>query len=134
MRYVALAGIVASLTLCLGVELLSQRKIDQRNAEIQQKRRELQPMAAVAAEVERYQVTKDALQRRIDTINQLKQNQKGPSDAMEILSSLDPSVIDSVAIDEKTITINSHAEIQTGAAIVERRSANGRYMLKVKIE
>ena len=133
MRYVALAAIIASLTLCLGLELLSQRKIDQRNAEIQQKRRELQPMAAMAAEVQRYTVTKDDLQRRIDIINQLKQNQKGPSNAMKILSGIDPSAIDSIAIDEKTITINSHAEVKTGAEVVERRSAAGRYMLKVKI-
>ena len=133
MRYVALAAIIASLTLCLGLELLSQRKIDERNTEIQQRRRDLEPIAAMAAEVQRYQVTKDGLQRHIDIINQLKQNQKGPSNAMKILSRVDPSVIDSVAIDDKTITINSHAEIKTDAEVVERRSASGRYMLKVKI-
>lgn len=133
MRYVAVAAIVASLTLCLGLELLSQRKINERTAELAQKRRELQPMAAMAAEVERYQVAKDALQRRIDIINQLKQNQKGPSPAMKILAGIDPSAIDSIAIDDHTITINSHAEVKTDATIVERRWATGRYMLKVKI-
>jgi Tfp pilus assembly protein PilN len=133
MRYVALAAIIASLTLCLCLELLSQRKIDQRNAEIQQKRRELQPLSAMAAEVQRYTIKKDDLQRHIDVINQLKQSQKGPSGAMKILSAIDPSAIDSVAIDDKTITINSHAEIQTDAPVVERRSAAGRYMLRVKI-
>lgn len=133
MRYVALAAIIASLTLCLGLELLSQRKIGERNAEIQQKRRELQPMSAVAAEVQRYTIKKDDLQRHIDVINQLKQSQKGPSNAMKILSAIDPSAIDSIAIDDKTITINSHAEIQTDAPVVEKRSAAGRYMLRVKI-
>ena len=133
MRYVAVAAIVASLTLCLGLELLSQREIKERTAELEGKRRELQPMAAMAAEVERYQITKDALQRRIDIINQLKQNQKGPSDAMKILATIDPSAIDSIAIDDKTITINSHAEVKTDAAVVERRFATGRYMLKLKI-
>jgi Tfp pilus assembly protein PilN len=133
MRYVALAAIVASLTLCLGLELLSQRKIDERNAIIEQRKRALQPLSKLAAEVQSYQVTKDVVQLRIDIINQLKQNQKGPSNAMKILASVDPSVIDSVAIDEKTITINSHSEIKTDAEIVERRSADGRYMLKVKI-
>ncbi len=133
MRYVALAAIVASLTLCLGLELVSRRKIDQRNAIIEQKRRELQPMAKIAAEVQRYQVTKDDLQRRIDIINQLKQSQKGPSSALKILVAIDPSVMDSIAIDEKTITINSHAEIKLDAEVAEKRSAAGRYMLKVKI-
>jgi Tfp pilus assembly protein PilN len=133
MRYVALAAIIASLTLCLGLELIARRKIDERRTTIEQKKRELQPMAAMAAEVERYTVTKDDLQRHIDIINQLKQNQKGPSNAMKILSGVDPSAIDSIAIDDKTITINSHAEVKTDAEVVERRSASGRYMLKVKI-
>ena len=133
MRYVALTAIIASLTLCLGLELVSKRKIEQRNIEVQQKKRELQPLAAIAAEVHRYQVTKDDLQRRIDIINQLKQAQTGPLKAMKIISRLDPSKIDSIAIDGKTITINSRAEIKTDAEVVERRSATGRYMLKVKI-
>ncbi|SRR5258708_3885509 len=133
MRYVALAAIVASLTLCFGLELMSRRKIDERHAIIEQKKRELQPVSKMADEVQAYQVTKSDLQRRIDIINQLKQNQKGPSNAMKILSGVDPAVIDSVAIDDKTITINSHAEVKTDAEVVERRSADGRYMLKVKI-
>ena len=133
MRYVALAAIVASLTLCLGLELISRRKIDQRNAIIEQKRRELQPRAKMAAEVQGYQNTKEALQRRIDIINQLKMHQKSPAGAMKILAGVDPSTIDSIAIDEKTITINSRAEIKTNAAVLEKRSAPGRYLLKVKI-
>jgi Tfp pilus assembly protein PilN len=133
MRYVAIAGLVASLTACLTLELLAQRTIRERNAQVAQRRRDLQPVAAIAAEVERYQVTKDALQRRIDIINQLKQSQKGPSGALKILAGLDPSAIDSVAIDDKTITINSHTEIKTDAPVVDRRSAAGRFMLRVKI-
>src|SRR2546423_13657728 len=111
MRSVALAAIIASLTFCLGLELISRRKIDERNALIEQKKRELQPMAAMVAEVEAYQRTKDGLQRRIDMINQLKMAQKGPTSAMKILATIDPSMIESIAIDDKTITINSRAEI-----------------------
>jgi Tfp pilus assembly protein PilN len=133
MRYVVLAAIVASLTLCLGLELISKQKIDQRNAIIEQKRRELQPMAKIAAEVQAYTHAKDTLQRRIDIINQLKMNQKGPVGAMKILAGVDPAMIDSIAIDQKTITINSRAEVQTDAEVLERRSTNGRFTLKVKI-
>jgi len=57
-RYVALAAIIASLTLCLGLELISRRKIEQRKAIIEEKKRELQPMAKIAAEVEAYANTK----------------------------------------------------------------------------
>src|SRR5258708_37269071 len=107
MRYVALGPIIASLIMCLGIELISRRKIDERNAIIEQKKGELQPMSAMAAEVKAYQDTKDALQRRIDMINHLKQSQKGPSGALKILAAIDPSTINSIAIHDKTITINS---------------------------
>jgi len=52
---------------------------------------------------------------------------------MKILAGVDPSAIDSIAIDEKTITINSHDQIKTNAVVLERRSASGRFMIKVKI-
>src|SRR6266487_4225091 len=132
MRYVALAAIIASLTLCLGLELISRRKIDERNAIIEQKRRELQPMSAMAAEVKAYEDTKDGLQRRIGIINQLKQSQKGPSGAMKILAAIDPSTIESIAIDDKTITINSRTKITTDAEVIEKHSAAGRYTVKLK--
>ena len=107
MRYVALAAIVASLTLCLSLELIAKAKIDQRKTIIEQKRRELQPMAAMAAEVEAYSKTKDELQRRIDLINQLKQSQVGPVRAIKKLKQMDTAAIDSVAITGETLTINS---------------------------
>src|SRR6266849_2908285 len=110
MRYVALAAIVASLTLCLSLELIAKAKIDQRNAIIEQKRRELQPMAAA---VEAYSKTKDELQRRIDLINQLKQSQLGPVRAMQILTELDTSSVDSIAIYRDSMTINARGEVCT---------------------
>src|SRR2546428_492567 len=73
------------------------------------------------------------LLRRIDIINHLKQSQRGPVPAMHILMGLDPSPIDSIAIDDTSITINSHGEISTDAEIVDKRAANGRFVLKVKI-
>ena len=111
MRYVALAAIVASLTLCLSLELIAKAKIDQRKTIIEQKRRELQPIAAMAAEVEAYSKTKDELQRRIDLINQLKQHQAGPLRAWRKLTEMDTSSIDSIAIDRDTMTINAHGQV-----------------------
>lgn len=133
MRYVALGAIIASLTICLAFELAARRKIDERNAILEQRKREVQPLSAMVAEVERYQKAKDDLQRHIDMINQLKQGQKGPRDAMAIVERLDPSTIDSIAIDGGTMTINSRAEIKTDAEVLDRRSANGHFVLKVKI-
>ena len=133
MRYVILAAVLASVTVCVALELMSRQKIEQRRAIIEQKQKELQPLANIAAEVQAYEQKKGALQRRIDIINQLKQSQRGPVAAIHILNALDPSPIDSVAIDDASITINSHAEIKTDAEIVEKRAANGRFTFKVKI-
>jgi Tfp pilus assembly protein PilN len=133
MRYVVLAAVLASVTVCVALELMSRQKIEQRRAIIEQKQKELQPLANIAAELQAYEQKKGALQRRIDIINQLKQNQRGPVAAIHFLNALDPSPIDSVAIDDTSITINSHAEIKTDAEIVEKRAANGRFTFKVKI-
>jgi Tfp pilus assembly protein PilN len=115
MRYVALLAIVAALTVCLGLELLSKKKLEQRNAEIAEKQRELKPLAGYVAEVEAFSKKKDDLQRRIDWINQLKQRQSGPRDALHALGAMD-----SVATERDTITIN-------------RRSAEGRVTSRVRL-
>jgi Tfp pilus assembly protein PilN len=120
MRYVALLAIVAALTVCLGLELLSKKKLEQRNAEIAEKQRELKPLAGYVAEVEAFSKKKDDLQRRIDWINQLKQRQSGPRDALHALGAMDTATIESVATERDTITIN-------------RRSAEGRVTSRVRL-
>jgi type IV pilus assembly protein PilN len=47
---------------------------------------EAQKLEAIIKEVEDYQARKDSLQKRIDLINQLKQNQKGPVRIMDQIS------------------------------------------------
>jgi Tfp pilus assembly protein PilN len=106
MRYVVLAAAFVSLTICLFLELTTRSRIQERNAQIEQKRRELQPLASIAAEVQDYQNKKDELQRRIDLINRLKMHQTGPSAAMQKLLDLDTSGVESIAIDGGKLTIN----------------------------
>jgi Tfp pilus assembly protein PilN len=106
MRYVVLAAAFVSLTVCLFLQLTTRGRIQERNAEVAQKRRELQPLASYAAEVQEYQNKKDELQRRIGLINQLKMHQTGPSAAMKKVLALDTSGIESIAIDGENLTIN----------------------------
>jgi Tfp pilus assembly protein PilN len=106
MRYVVLAAAFVSLTVCLFLQLTTRSRIRARNAEIVQKRRELQPLASLAAEVQEYRNKKDELQRRIDLINLLKMHQAGPSAAMKKVLALDPSGIESIAIDGENLIIN----------------------------
>jgi soluble cytochrome b562 len=75
MRYVVLAAAFVSLTICLLLEVSTRNRIQDRNADIERKRRELQSRASIAAEVQDFQNGKDELQRRIDLINQLKMPQ-----------------------------------------------------------
>ena len=53
---------------------------------VRQRSDEAQKLEAIIKEVEDYQARKDSLQKRIDLINQLKQNQKGPVRIMDQIS------------------------------------------------
>lgn len=63
-----------------------KRELRQREEIVEQKTQEAQKLEAIIKEVEAYQRRKDSLQQRIDLINQLKQNQKGPVRIMDQVS------------------------------------------------
>jgi len=63
-----------------------KRERDQREATAELRRTEAQKLEAIIKEVDDYQRRKDNLQKRIDLINQLKQNQKGPVRIMDQVS------------------------------------------------
>ena len=52
----------------------------------EERQQEADKLDAIIKEVEQYQKRKDSLQQRIDLINQLKQNQKGPVRIMDQIS------------------------------------------------
>ena len=63
-----------------------KKQLADRQATVEQKAQEAQKLEAIIKEVEDYQRRKDSLQQRIDLINQLKQNQKGPVRIMDQIS------------------------------------------------
>ena len=78
----AVLGVLAAL----GYWFWNKRIRDQRQETVVQRTAEAQKLEAIIKEVDEYQKRKDNLQQRIDLINQLKQNQKGPVRIMDQVS------------------------------------------------
>ncbi len=92
-----LLGILAAL----GYWLWNKRELAQRQEIVEQRTAEAQKLEAIIKEVEDYQKRKDSLQQRIDLINQLKQNQKGP---VRIMDQISRDLPDLVWIDNMSIS------------------------------
>jgi type IV pilus assembly protein PilN len=83
---IILAMLVVGGLLAAGYYLYEKRELAQRRETISQREAEAQKLEEIIKEVENYQKRKDSLQQRIDLINQLKQNQKGPVRIMDQIS------------------------------------------------
>lgn len=92
----AIIGILAAL----GYWFWQKRERDQRLETIELREAEAKKLESIIAEVEDYQRRKDSLQNRIDLINQLKQNQKGP---VRIMDQISRDLPDLVWLDNMTI-------------------------------
>ena len=106
-KWLLVAALVLSLAFCGWREYEAQRTLRETRAAIARARAEVQPLTAIDDEVRSYTKQKDALQLRIELINQLKQHQTGAADAVAKLSSVDASMIESVAVvDGQNLVIN----------------------------
>lgn len=85
----------------LGYWFLQKRALDERKDIVEQRSVEARKLEAIIKEVENYQKRKDSLQQRIDLINQLKQNQKGP---VRIMDQISRDLPDLVWLDRMDIT------------------------------
>jgi len=83
-------------------------KLAQKEETVQQKTDEAKKLEGIIKEVETYQRRKDSLQQRIDLINQLKQNQKGPVRIMDQISKDLPDLVwlDAMDISGGRIALN----------------------------
>lgn len=86
-------GLIAGAVIGLGWWFVEKSKLSDRRDQIASKTAEAQRLEAIIKEVEGYQRQKDSLQRRIDLINQLKQNQKGPVKIMDRISQDLPDLV-----------------------------------------
>ena len=87
---------------------INKRTLANREETRAQRQVEAQKLESIIAEVEAFQKRKDSLQNRIDLINQLKQNQRGPVRIMDRISQDLPDLVwlDRMAVAGNRITIN----------------------------
>lgn len=72
---------------------INNRTLAHRQEEVVQRKAEADKLEAIIKEVEEFQRRKDSLQNRINLINQLKQNQKGPVRIMDQISKDLPDLV-----------------------------------------
>ena len=97
----------AGILLALGYWFVQKRTLANKKEMVEVRKAEAQKLEAIIAEVEAFQKRKDNLQSRIDLINQLKQNQKGPVRIMDRISQDLPDLVwlDNMTVDSGRITV-----------------------------
>ncbi len=99
---------VLGLALAGGYWFIVNRALNDTKDRVTSRLAEAQKLEAVIKAVEDFQKQKDNLQKRIDLINQLKQNQKGPVRIMDQISRDLPDLVwlDKMTIDAGKVTIS----------------------------
>jgi Tfp pilus assembly protein PilN len=95
------AGVAIGVVIGGGWWVIEKNKLSGKRDEVASKTREAQRLESIIKEVEEYQRRKDSLQKRIDLINQLKQNQKGP---VKIMDRVSQDLPDLVWLDKMTMS------------------------------
>lgn len=97
---IVLGCLILGLLAATGYWFWHKRELKSRQEIVAERTIEAQKLESIIQEVERYQRRKDSLQQRIDLINKLKQNQKGP---VRILDQVSRDLPDLVWIDSMEI-------------------------------
>jgi type IV pilus assembly protein PilN len=102
-----IACLVVGVLAALAYWYIHKRELAQQEELAAQRTAEAQKLESIIKEVDDYQKRKDSLQQRIDLINQLKQNQKGPVRIMDQISRDLPDLVwlDSLDITAGRITL-----------------------------
>ncbi|HSP16310.1 MAG TPA: PilN domain-containing protein [Thermoanaerobaculia bacterium] len=102
-------GLVAvSVVVAAGYWFINNRLLASREKTVAERKAEADKLESIIKEVEDFQKRKDSLQNRIDLINQLKQNQKGPVRIMDQISRDLPDLVwlDKMTVAGGRITLN----------------------------
>jgi type IV pilus assembly protein PilN len=93
--------VIVGAVVSLGYWLYAKRNLANTQATMEQRKLEAQKLESAINAVNDFQKKKDNLQKRIDLINQLKQNQKGP---VRIMDQVSRDLPDLVWLDTMNIT------------------------------
>jgi Tfp pilus assembly protein PilN len=91
--------LLLGIVLAGGYWLVKKRQLASRQDQVATRKAEADKLQHIIQEVAQYQAQKESLQKRIDLINQLKQNQKGP---VRILDRISQDLPDLVWLDKMT--------------------------------
>jgi Tfp pilus assembly protein PilN len=102
------AGVVLGALIAAGWWFVESNKLAEKKGLVASKTVEAQKLEKIIKQVEGYQKQKESLQKRIDVINQLKQNQKGPVRLMDRVSQDLPDLVwlDKMSIGGGVVTID----------------------------
>ncbi|MBP1643856.1 MAG: hypothetical protein H6Q03_2525 [Acidobacteria bacterium] len=92
-NYLLVAGIVLGVLVFVGWLLFLNHKISGKNEEIRVAQKEVDELQQVIKEVEQYKAKKAELERKIQVINDLKENQRGPVQIMDEVSKAVPELL-----------------------------------------
>jgi len=101
-------GLIIGIVIAGGWWFIENRKLAERQDAVAQKQAEAKRLEQIIKEVADYQTQKESLQKRIDLINQLKQNQKGPVRLMDRISQDLPDLVwlDKMTVSGGLVTID----------------------------
>ena len=101
-------GLILGIVVAGGWWFLENRKLADRQEAVARNQAEAQRLEQIIKEVADYQTQKESLQKRIDLINQLKQNQKGPVRLMDRISQDLPDLVwlDKMTVSGGLVTID----------------------------
>jgi type IV pilus assembly protein PilN len=121
--------VVVGLVIGLGYWFWQKRELNNRKEIVEQRTQEAQKLEAIIKEVDDYQKRKDNLQLRIDLINQLKQNQKGPVRIMDQISRDLPDLVwlDTMEVGSGTIKLTGRGLNQNAIALFIENIKNDPY-------
>jgi Tfp pilus assembly protein PilN len=103
-----IGGLILGILIAGGWWYMQKRTLAQRQESIAQKQVEATRLEKIIKDVADFQKQKDSLQSRINLINQLKQNQRGPVQLMDRVSQDLPDLVwlDKMAVGGGVVTID----------------------------
>lgn len=117
-NYLLVAGLVAGL-IPLGVEWwLLKSRLEQREEQIAELEVEYERLKPIIEKVNKFKATQAELERKIEVINQLKLNQKGPVRVMDNVSRALPELVwlTQMEVQAKTIKLVGQARNENAVA------------------
>lgn len=105
------AGLVLGLLVAGGWWFMLSQRIQQKDREITAAQKEVDELAQVIKEVEEYKAKKSELERKIEVINSLKDNQRGPVQIMDEVSRALPELLwlNNMEVSAATISLRGSA-------------------------